>query len=127
MKLHPTLFLGLLLAATPLAAQTDRLEFNGVIITNGVTEVALLDLTTGSTAWIGIGRTFAGYTVLAFHPGKMDASSGFSTPDTLELVGIGTNRHFTLLLEAAGVGIDNGSSTPNEPIAEPWLDPFTGE
>ncbi len=127
MKLHPALLLGLLLAATPLAAQTDRLEFNGVIIANGVTEVALLDLTTGSTSWIGIGHTFAGYTVLAFHPGKVDASSGFSTPDTLELVGIGTNRHFTLQLETADLGVDSGASTPNEPIAEPWLDPFTGE
>lgn len=127
MNLPSTLLLGLLLAATPLAAQTDRLAFNGVIIANGLTEVALLDLTTGTTAWIGIGHTFAGYTVLAFHPGKVDANSGFSSPDTLELVGIGTNRHLTLLLEAAGVGVENGSPAPNSPVTGPSVDPFTDE
>ena len=127
MKIFPALVLGLLLAATPLAAQTPRLEFDGVLLANGVTQVALLDLNTGNAAWIGIGGSFAGYTVTAFHPGTIDPIAGFSTADTLDLVGIGTNRHFTLQLETADLGVDSGASTPNEPIAEPWLDPFTGE
>lgn len=125
MKIFPALVLGLLLAATPLAAQTPRLEFDGVLLANGVTQVALLDLNTGNAAWIGIGGSFAGYTVTAFHPGTIDPIAGFSTADTLDLVGIGTNRRITLQLNGGGVETTPAAETPAEPEAwgpDPFLD-----
>ncbi len=69
MKFRPTLPLLLLLPWGVLsAAPADEVEWNGVLIAGGQTQVSLLDLRTGAAQWVVVGGEFAGYVVSAYDP-----------------------------------------------------------
>ena len=63
------LLLAAALVATVLsAAPADEVEWNGVLIAGGQTQVSLLDLRTGAAQWVPVGGEFAGYVVSAYDP-----------------------------------------------------------
>lgn len=69
MKFRPTLPLLLLLPWGVLAAApADEVEWNGVLIAGGQTQVSLLDLRTGAAQWVPVGGEFAGYVISAYDP-----------------------------------------------------------
>jgi len=45
------------------AAPGDNLEFDGILVEGGKTQVALLDLSTGVSKWVPVGGKFEGYVV----------------------------------------------------------------
>ena len=58
--------LPLLAFAAARAAPADGLELNGVLVSGGRTQVALLNPATGEARWVRVGGKFSGHTVLGY-------------------------------------------------------------
>jgi len=54
------------MSALPARAQIEDLEILGALVSKNKTEVMLMQKSTGTGRWVGIGQTFAGYTVTAY-------------------------------------------------------------
>jgi hypothetical protein len=61
-------FGGLLAVALLAVGARGEIEFVGIMVTTNSSQYALGDTTTGSTAWIRPGGSFAGYTVASYEP-----------------------------------------------------------
>jgi hypothetical protein len=57
-------------AGALVAASVDDLEFDGVLVAGGRTQVALLDRATGAAKWVPEGGKFEGFAVGAYDPAK---------------------------------------------------------
>jgi hypothetical protein len=93
---------------TLVATPADDLEFDGVLVCDGRTQLALLDRMTGLAKWVTVGGKFEGFVVGAYDPAK----------DTVSLTRVGAPP-ISIRLKDAIILV----TTP----ASPWLQPTNAE
>ena len=66
--MRPRLALPICLLAAAPCGHGGSVEFNGLLVLDGQTQVSLANTADGASAWVAVGGSFAGYSVSAFDP-----------------------------------------------------------